>query len=216
MKVNLIYLFLSFFLACCSTPEGDPAEKIGKEVAPLKVPLEEVDKSELAYNPKKSLWTLDSVPFSGYSVTYNQDSILIQKFGILDGRKQNEALDWYADGRIRYLSNYHQGRLHGEKKVWSKDSTHILLAHYNYHLGKAHGVQKQWYPTGELFKVRQMINGKEEGIQQAFRKNGELYSNYEAREGRIFGLKKATLCYGLEDGEIKQKEEKEEKVIANN
>ena len=44
--------------------------------------------------------------------------------------------------------------------------------------------------------------GKEEGIQQAFRKNGDLFANYEAREGRIFGLKKAALCFGLEDEKI--------------
>ena len=44
--------------------------------------------------------------------------------------------------------------------------------------------------------------GKEEGIQQAFRKNGDLFANYEAKEGRIFGLKKAALCFGLEDENI--------------
>lgn len=44
--------------------------------------------------------------------------------------------------------------------------------------------------------------GMEEGIQQTFRKNGALYANYEAKEGRIFGLKKAALCYGLEDQSI--------------
>ena len=26
-------------------------------------------------------------------------------------------------------------------------------------------------------------------------KNGALYANYEAREGRIFGLKKSKLCF---------------------
>ena len=45
--------------------------------------------------------------------------------------------------------------------------------------------------------------GKEEGIQQAFRKNGDLYANYEAKNGRIFGLKKASLCFGLENQKIK-------------
>lgn len=44
--------------------------------------------------------------------------------------------------------------------------------------------------------------GREEGLQQAFRRNGYLYANYEARNGRIFGLKKAALCYGLEDENI--------------
>ena len=47
--------------------------------------------------------------------------------------------------------------------------------------------------------------GQEEGLQQAFRKNGDLYANYEAKEGRIFGLKKAALCFGLQNEEIKTK-----------
>jgi len=93
--------------------------------------------------------------------------------------------------------------LHGDKKVWSQDSAHILLTHYTFQNGSAHGEQKKWYPTGELFKVLHLNMGKEEGIQQAFRKNGALFANYEAREGRIFGLKKAALCYGLEDEQVK-------------
>lgn len=44
--------------------------------------------------------------------------------------------------------------------------------------------------------------GKEEGMQQAFRKNGDLFVNYEARNGRIFGMKKAALCFGIEDKNI--------------
>ena len=46
--------------------------------------------------------------------------------------------------------------------------------------------------------------GKEKGIQRAYRKNGALYANYEAKNGRIFGLKKASLCFGLEDQQIKK------------
>ena len=45
--------------------------------------------------------------------------------------------------------------------------------------------------------------GREEGIQQAYRKNGALYANYEAKKGRIFGLKKASLCFELEGQKIK-------------
>ena len=86
------------------------------------------------------------------------------------------------------------------------DSTHILISHLNFRLGKAHGVQKKWYTTGEIFKVLHFNMGIEEGIQQAFRKNGDLFANYEAREGRIFGLKRAALCFGLEDEEVKYAE----------
>ena len=44
--------------------------------------------------------------------------------------------------------------------------------------------------------------GQEEGLQRAWRQNGKLYVNYEAKHGRIFGLKRASLCYELNDENI--------------
>ncbi len=181
----------------------------------LEVPEKRVIKSALEYNHNTSLWTLNDLPYSGFAISYYPDRNLMEKFGILDGKKQNVAIQWYPDGHFKNVANYHKGKLHGEKKIWSADSVHVLIAHLNYHTGKAHGEQKKWYPTGELFKKLNLNRGKEEGIQQAFRKNGALFANYEAREGRVFGLKKAALCFGLEDGRIKRKKNEEEKIASN-
>ncbi len=170
---------------------------------PLVVPDMIVEKSTLIYDHEFSLWLLNERPFSGYAVSYFPDNNMKEKIGILNGKKQNVAIQWYADGHYKNISSYHEGKLHGDKKVWSQDSAHILLTHYTFQNGRAHGEQKKWYPTGELFKVLHLNMGKEEGIQQAYRKNGALYANYEAHEGRVFGLKKAGLCYGLEDEQIK-------------
>ncbi len=185
----------------CSEQKGKSSPSSNIDLF-LEVPETIVVKSALQYNPKTSLWTLNDQLYSGYAVSFYQDSTLKEKIGILDGKKQNEAIQWFPDGHLKNVTNYHKGKLHGEKKIWSADSVHVLIAQFNYHTGKAHGEQKKWYPSGELFKKLNLNRGKEEGIQQAFRKNGVLYANYEAREGRIFGLKKAALCYGLEDEKI--------------
>lgn len=169
----------------------------------LEVPNKTVNKSTLHFNTKTSNWILNDELYSGYAMTYYDDDTPKEKIGILNGRKQNQAIKWYADGHYQQLENYHKGKLHGERKMWSPESTHILVADLNYYLGKAHGAQTKWYPTGELFKKLNLKMGREEGMQQAFRKNGDLFANYEAREGRIFGLKKAALCYGLEDENVK-------------
>lgn len=216
MKIRLLYLFLSSFLVCCNQSGSEPEEHLDQKIVSLVVPSNEINKSELIFNTKNSLWTFNSEPFSGYAESYSEDSILIQRFGILNGRKQNESLDWYPDGHLKYAADYHKGKLHGEKKIWSYDSNHVLVAHYNYYLGKAHGTQKKWYPTGEIFKILQMTNGKEDGIQQAFRENGKLYTNYEAKDGRIFGLKRSTLCFELEDGKINRKRTEESEIASNN
>ncbi|WP_025743524.1 toxin-antitoxin system YwqK family antitoxin [Aquimarina pacifica] len=162
------------------------------------IPDKTVNKSELYYNRKKSIWTLDDQLYSGYAVTFYEDSTSVkEKFGILNGKKQNQAIEWYSDGHYKRITDYNKGKPHGDKKTWSPDSLHVLVSHFKYVSGKVHGEQKKWYPTGELFKKMNFNMGKEEGMQQAFRKNGDLYANYEARKGRIFGLKKASLCYSL-------------------
>ncbi|MFK7981436.1 MAG: toxin-antitoxin system YwqK family antitoxin, partial [Saprospiraceae bacterium] len=65
--------------------------------------------------------------------------------------------------------------------------------------GIGNGEQKEYYKSGAKFKLKHLINGKEEGIQQSWRENGKIYNNYEAKNGRIFGLKRASLCYELEE-----------------
>ncbi|MEL6535699.1 MAG: membrane-binding protein [Bacteroidota bacterium] len=168
----------------------------------LAIPDGEIEKSELFYDREKSLWTWNNQVYSGYAVSYHGDGTLKEKFGILEGRKQNQAIHWYPDGHYERAANYHMGKLHGDKKTWSADTAHTLLSHLQYVAGKAHGEQKIWYPTGELFKKLHLNMGQEEGLQQAFRKNGALFAKYEALDGRIFGLKKAALCFGLSDENI--------------
>lgn len=201
---KIIPVFALFLLlASCSENakiETTDVSKINETES--KIPEKTINKSELYYDTKTSSWLLNNQAYSGYAVVYSKDSTLLEKFGILNGKKHKEAIIWYPDRHYKSRSHYHYGKLHGEKKNWSSDSTHILLAQLNYHLGKAHGEQKKWYSTGEAFIVLNLNMGKEEGMQQAFRKNGDLYANYEAREGRIFGLKKSALCFGLKEQEL--------------
>jgi len=199
---SMILILVISFLSCTEkTISTSPATTNSKKTF-LDIPDKIVNKSALFYNTKKSVWTLNDQLFNGYAVSFYPDSTMKEKFGILNGRKQNQAIQWYVDGHYKHITNYHQGKPHGDKKSWSSDSLHTMVAHLQYVSGKVHGEQKKWYPTGELFKKLNFNMGKEEGLQQAFRKNGALFANYEAREGRIFGLKKAALCFGIADNNI--------------
>lgn len=215
MKIYSIILFLLgvSFSSCVDQNKttlqiNRIAERVGvtlkqDAIEKVEIPKKEIKKSALYYNPQISIWNYNETPYSGYVVSYYPNGKLKEKFGLMCGKKQNEANNWYPDGHLKYSSTYHNGKLHGEKIIWSSEVPHILIAHFNYYLGKANGEQKKWYPTVEIYKKLNLNMGKEEGIQQAFRKNGKLYVNYEAVKGRIFGLKKAALCYKLEDQIIK-------------
>ncbi|MFY0592311.1 toxin-antitoxin system YwqK family antitoxin [Roseivirga sp.] len=196
--IYLVFLPMSFLLVAC-TLDKEGNSKNGNLEFRQEVPEITIEKSMLQYDPKISLWLLNGKPFSGFAISHYEDGSLMEKIGILDGKRENKVIKWYPDGHFKNITNYHEGKLHGEKKVWTSDSSHVLIAHYNFYLGRAHGKQRKWYSTGEPYKILTLNMGKEEGIQQAFRENGALYANYEARGGRIFGLKKAALCYGLEE-----------------
>lgn len=204
MSRNLLFVFLVVIsLFSCNHKNSKITTETILEDTFRKIPDTLVHKSALFYDTKTSLWSLNKKSFSGYAVSFYSDNSLKEKIGILNGKKHNLTIEWYADGHYKHLTNYQNGKAHGDKKTWSPDSLHILVAHFKYVFGKPHGEQKKWYATGELFKKMNLNMGKEEGIQQAYRPNGALYTNYEAKEGRIFGLKKTALCYSLEDENIK-------------
>ena len=172
----------------------------------LTAPEDCVDESFIEYDNQTSTFWHQGALFSGQMVSFYPDGAPKERIEIVNGKKQNQSTYWFSDGTLKQVATYHQGKLHGEKLVWTKDSLYTLTGQLNYRHGKAHGEQKQWYRTGELYKVLHMNMGQEKGLQQAFRKNGDLYANYEAKNGRIFGLKKAALCYGLEDEQLKSNE----------
>lgn len=199
--ISLIFFFIFSLLGCVKNNSPKNIQDSSSPDTTLKIPNKIVDKSILHYFNEKSCWTLNDQPYSGLAVSYYQDSTLMERIRILNGKQESQAMYWHPNGNLRMIAHYNKGKLHGEKKVWS--SKGVLLSHLKYQIGKPHGEQKTWYPTGEIHKILNLNQGKEEGLQQAFRKNGALYANFEAKDGRLFGLKKATLCYGLEDESIK-------------
>ena len=162
------------------------------------------DKEELVFNRLNSLWLLktDSTVISGIVKAYYPDGRILQAFELVEGKRQGMAYTYFPDGRVRFQESYHQNRLHGTVKRWTMKNGYQLLARLQYVDGRLHGEQKKWYDTGELHKQMHLNRGKEDGLQQAFRKNGALYANYEARNGRIYGLKRSNLCYELDNEKI--------------
>ena len=201
-NTNYVILLILVLLGCTENKELKLLGTNDTTDVVKEIPNRTIEKSFLNYNRKISLWTLNNTHYSGFAVNYYADSTLKEKMGILNGKIEGQSLTFYEDGHLKQLSSYHNGKLNRVKKNWSRDSSHLVLSHLNYQFVNPHGEQTTWYPTGELHKKLNMNMGKEDGIQQAFRKNGALYANYEAKEGRIFGLKKTALCYGLEDENI--------------
>jgi len=161
-----------------------------------------VNEKQVSYNNRDAKWYYNDMAFTGYIEEDFSDGSTQKRFGVYHGLKHGSSLHWYKDGRLRMSANYHLGKLHGDKKYWLDNDIHQISSHLQYEEGKLQGRQKLWYDSGEVYKLLYFNLGQEEGLQQAFRKNGAVYANYEAREGRVFGMRRASLCFELENEKL--------------
>ena len=159
-----------------------------------------VSADSLLLNPDEGLVYYQGKPFTGTAESYYENGKKASSIDYWQGRKQGFYKKWFADGRLSFSSRYKNGKRQGLTSTWWKNGN--LRSESNYDKGVPHGLQKQWYVSGAKFKQMNLVYGQEEGLQQSWRENGKLYNNYEAKNGRIFGLKRANLCFSLDDETI--------------
>jgi len=196
MKFSLLLLSLLLFVNCKDTSSNHTVNKTVIENT-IVIDSFEIEKKELVLNQVEGKWYLNHLPFNGYSVKYHSNGNIEERLGFYNGKREGIAKRWSENGVLRVESHYKQNRLVGSYKSWWENGT--LGLETQYVNGKMQGVAKEWYPTGQLSKKRQLVVGQENGLQKAWLKNGKLYVNYEAKNGRIFGMKRANSCYQLED-----------------
>jgi len=139
------------------------------------------------------------VAFSGYAVT-EVEGQLVERVAFSAGRRHGDREQWYPDGTLSALTPYTHGRRDGVVQTWWRNGN--LRTESRYVEGVAHGIQRQWYEDGALFKEMNLNMNLEEGLQRAWRPNGAIYNNYEARDGRIYGLRRSKLCFQLTEEEV--------------
>ncbi len=157
----------------------------------------EVFKQDLVLNQIEGKWYYKNRPYNGYSLKFHPNDTLAERLGFLNGKREGVAKRWSINGVLRVESTYRQNKLVGVYKSWWENG--VLAEESHYVNGLKQGEEKQWYATGQLSKDRQLVKGNEEGLQKAWLPNGKLYVNYEAKNGRIFGMLRANSCYKLED-----------------
>ena len=199
---NRVLYFISIVLLVGCKQVDKQDHKSIPTIEKVEIPNLIEDIFSLKYNNTTSEWYFKGNLYSGFIVDYYNDKTLKLKMAVHKGKRQNKTEKWHPNGKLMEVSNYQKGKLNGEKKVWASNNKHTLISQFNFYLGKAHGEQRKWYPSGEIYKIMNFDKGIASGMQRAYRKNGALYANYEARNGRIYGLKKAKLCYSLENEKV--------------
>ncbi|RTE55250.1 hypothetical protein EHW67_01405 [Arenibacter aquaticus] len=193
MRALLLLLVTALLLLNCKE-----ATAVKREVKKaIVIDSVEVPKQDLILNQNEGKWYYKNQPYNGYSVKFHSNGTLAERLGFLNGKREGVARRWSEKGVLRIESTYHQNKLVGVYRSWWENG--VLAEESHYVKGLKDGEEKQWYATGQLSKVRQLVAGKEEGLQKAWLPNGKLYVNYEAKNGRIFGMLRANSCYKLED-----------------
>ncbi|MBC3847149.1 hypothetical protein H8K90_12205 [Winogradskyella echinorum] len=205
MRVILITMLLCL-LGCKEASINTSSDILSdiKEDNIIVIDSREVLKSELVLNQLEGVWYYEGQPYNGYSLKFHDNDSLKEKLGFYNGKRHGVARTWSKHGVLRIESYYNQNKLTDDYKSYWENGN--LALQVNYVDGKKQGEEKQWYSNGELSKLRQLVGGSEEGIQKAWLPNGQLYVNYEAKNGRIFGLMRANSCYKLEDEKVIRKQ----------
>ncbi|MEM7369005.1 MAG: membrane-binding protein [Bacteroidota bacterium] len=203
-------LICVLILSCQQTPPHpkDPMQaSTHVSLLTYSIPAVDIPLDSLSLHKWEGVWKVNGQPYSGYALQLYPNGLLRTKTGFFNGKKQGPSRAYFPDGKLQHITPYHENLVHGEVKNWSGVEGHPLLAIRNFHLGKAHGQHKKWYKNGQIFKIMNYHMGKEEGMQQAYNENGSLYANYEAKNGRSFGLKRSMLCYELDDEKLSLNEQ---------
>jgi len=205
MRLINYYSFLlvaSIFFTNCNTKSNN---KLALDVISIsEIKNNVVDRKHIKLNSTNGQWFYKGQPFNGYSVLYHDNDSLAEKTGFFNGKREGKSYTYFSDGTLKKEALYKKNKLDGVKLNYFKNG--VLASESNYVNGKKHGVQKIWFINGQLAKKRNLNLGIEEGLQQAWLENGSLYVNYEAKNGRIFGMLRANSCYKLEDEKVVKKE----------
>jgi antitoxin component YwqK of YwqJK toxin-antitoxin module len=198
MKPILFLLLIAFSFTSCDKKSLGKSRNISL-VEEKVIDIKNVDvlKKELIHNPNKGRWYHKEKPFNGYSLKFHENGTLEEKWGFYNGRREGIARRWRKNETLQLESYYKNNRLTGVYKTWHENGT--LASQSFYENGLKQGLDKKWFSNGQLAKLRNLVDDKENGIQKAWLENGKLYVNYEAKNGRMFGMRRANSCYRLED-----------------
>jgi len=114
------------------------------------------------------------------------------------GKKEGEEIEYYPSGKIHWKRAFKDGEKEGLHAGWWENGQKMF--EYHFHKGLYKGTTREWYPSGVLAREGHYEKGVEAGLQRAWRENGVLYTNYEAREGRQYGVINSRVCYSVKDG----------------
>ena len=181
MKFSLLLFLVICTIACDSSENGESQVKY----AIPELTLTEGD-ARLSLTHDGILY-LDSTKFSGYLLSYYQDSTVKTNKSYYNGKLEGDFISYHPGGQVYAIRPYHLGEKHGEHLGYYSEGQ--LKFRYFFVDGFGQGTHKEWYQNGDLRSEMNYKDGKEFGSQKVWRPDGKMRSNYVVREnGRQYGM----------------------------
>lgn len=139
----------------------------------------------------------DSLPFSGFVMTYYPNGAIQSKKAYYEGIQQQVSYTYYPDGQKETVRPYLNGEKHGEHLGYHADGQPKFK--YIFQNGFSEGTHYTWYPSGSLESEMNFKDGHEFGSQKVWRPDGKYRSNYVIREnGRRYGMLGIKRCQKID------------------
>jgi hypothetical protein len=147
-----------------------------------------INSSDRAIDEAGAALLVNGAPFTGIVFTpFDEDA---RTFTVAPMR-EHDVTERYGKllAQVRpYKNGLREGIHEGQ---WANGNLKFRYAYANDML---EGESSEWYPDGKLYRVMNYHEGHETGMQNMWNSRGVLIANYEARNGRKYGLSDAKNC----------------------
>lgn len=121
-----------------------------------------------------------------------------QAGSLVPGGPDRIVQTFHPDGKLQSQTAFQDGRKVGRHVAYWPEGGRRVEAFFDGDV--IHGVYRSWHRSGAAAEVKNYVAGRESGLQQAWTEEGDLYLNFEARNGRHFGLIISRPCLPVAGG----------------
>lgn len=198
-RCSIILFALLFGAGCMQQTEKENLSEAATQQADIpRVMIVSGDTSLKLFNGQ---WFYMGKPFTGFIRKNDSAGRLMAKQSIVKGLDEGWQFAYYPDGTMESKRFYHLGEKDSLNMGWWPNGK--LRYAYHFKNGVYEGDFDEWYQSGNPLKHIVYHNGKEQSG-KGWRDNGKVYMSFMMRNGRLYGLINANLCYSLknEQGEF--------------
>lgn len=186
--INIVCLMV----LCCACAEKSQLDNIV-----INVPAIYFNANDDVCSNQNGLLLRNGKPFCGYLFSTYGEKDTAEIISYYAGMEEGWRCKWYPNHKRAEERLYHFGRKEGTHKGWWQNGQlkFVYLFKNDNHEGKS----QTWYSTGQPATENFYERGYEIGLQRAWYADGILSANYEARNGRQYGLTGVKNCASIWD-----------------